>query len=162
MKLRHSLLILTVAASPAVTGCSALFAGATVATVTADVSAFVTAADLASSAAADVWALLPPNVQSEAASVYTDLQNGLKNTIAVIVAALSGYTAGASPTPDWAKLTAAVTSAIDAIVAEVESLQSPPAAPGTAKVALLSPQAAGRLAQLKSVQASAHAFRINQ
>lgn len=124
----------------------------------AGLDAFVTVANDVSSWAADAWTLVPPAVQSSALQAYTDAQNGLKTAIALAedgLAALQNPGSGAAP--DWAAITAAVISAVDSLVAEIQSLTT--SSPDAVSRALAtSAPLVGRVTQLRSAQATIHKF----
>lgn len=145
----------------ALVGCAAiesLFPGIATGNTVADLDAFVSVASNISTWAADAWAYVPAAAQAANDAAYLDLQNGLKTAIAEAQAAVAGFTAvtGAS-TPNWPGLMAAVTSAVDALVAELASVGI--SFLGSYKVGTMAPTFAGRLAQLQAAQKTIHAFK---
>jgi hypothetical protein len=155
----------------ALTGCSTLFPGLQTGSVKADVDAIILVASNISTWAADAWSVLPASVQTQAATAYVDLQNGLKTTIQTAEDALAVYQAsGALPSgAAWATIFAAIENAADAITVEIESLANTtavlppslrglkPGDPGFAD--RLPPPVAGRVAQLESARATLHKFK---
>ena len=139
------------------TGCATLFPGLQTGTVSGDINAFITVATSVSSWAADAWALVPASLQSSASAVYTVAQATLKGAVQLAQDGLAAYLAGSGPVPNWAGLISAIDSAIDAVVAEVQTLSttSPNVA---AAVTVTNPTFAFNLSQLKAAQATAHRF----
>jgi hypothetical protein len=139
-------------------GCAALFPGLTTGSVVADLDAYITVANDVSSWSADAWALVPASAQASALVAYTDAQGALKTSIQVAEDAVAAYEA-AGTQPNVPAIIASVDAAVDALIAEVESLA---ASTSSARLGVVgaprsvSSEFAGKVALLEKAKTTIH------
>lgn len=169
----HALALAAVTASVSVvsvvsfSGCAAiesLFPAIETGNVKADVTAFVTIAEGVSSWASQIWALLPASTQEAGVAAYAMAQGALGTAVQLAEDLLAGYESAApdAGSPNWAGVFAAVVSAADALVAEIQSLAATPATPAppakSMRTVVLGPSISSALAQLVAQQKTLHTF----
>jgi hypothetical protein len=143
------------------TGCSVLFPGLTTGTVTSDITAALTVAQTLDGWATTAWSDAQPYIPqvslTNAQAVWTKAQDVYQAAVTSLQAALAAYTAGTGPSPNWAALLAALTSAADAIVTVIDQFGG--SLPGMLATLSTNSEFRVHVASVHATQTTLHTFK---